>query len=111
LRRRWTKIAVLLYPALTLFCIVVTANHFWLDGVGGLLAFGIGALIGWGFHRWNQDRLDRRHVQLLAVAGEGPAAESRANEVDAPQPEPVDATTLKAPPSTAPSQSDSTTIE
>ena len=53
---------VLLYPLATLFCIVVTANHFWIDGVGGLLVFGVGALIGWGIHRWNQDRLDRRHI-------------------------------------------------
>ena len=48
LRRRWTKVLVLLYPATTLFCIVVTANHYWLDGIGGLVAFSIGALIGWG---------------------------------------------------------------
>jgi hypothetical protein len=60
LRRRWAKVLVLLYPAATLFCIVVTGNHFWLDGVGGLIVFGVGALIGWGLHRWNQERLDRR---------------------------------------------------
>jgi hypothetical protein len=62
LRRWWTKVLVLLYPATTLFAIVVTANHFWLDGIGGLLVFGVGALIGWGIHRWNQERLDRRFV-------------------------------------------------
>jgi hypothetical protein len=61
LRRRWSKAAWLLYPLLTLFCIVVTANHFWLDGVGGLVVFGLGAVIGWALHRWNQDRLDRKH--------------------------------------------------
>lgn len=60
LRRRWTKALVLLYPAATLFAIVVTANHFWLDGIGGLIVFGVGALIGWGMHRWNQERLDRK---------------------------------------------------
>ena len=32
-----------------------------LDGVGGLLAFGVGALLGWGMHRWNQNRLDRKY--------------------------------------------------
>ena len=62
LRRRWTKILVLLYPAVTLFCIVVTANHYWLDGIGGLLAFGVGALFGWGTYRWNQERLDRKYI-------------------------------------------------
>jgi hypothetical protein len=60
LRRRRTKILVLLYPAATLFCIIVTANHFWLDGVGGIVVFAVGSLIGWGMHRWNQNRLDRR---------------------------------------------------
>jgi hypothetical protein len=60
-RRRW-RAAVLLYPLITLLCIVVTGNHFWLDGVGGLIVFALGALIGWGMHRWNQDRLDRRHL-------------------------------------------------
>jgi len=62
LKRRWARIAVLLYPLATLFCIVVTANHFWLDGVGGLVVFAVGALIGWGSHRWNQNRLDRRDL-------------------------------------------------
>lgn len=67
LRKRWTKIAVLLYPAATLFCIVVTANHYWIDGVGGQLALAIGALLGWRLHRWNQRRLDRKY--LLEIAG------------------------------------------
>jgi membrane-associated phospholipid phosphatase len=65
LRRRWVKALVLLYPAATLFCIVVTGNHYWLDGVGGIIVFSIGSLIGWGLHRWNQDRLDRRHAELV----------------------------------------------
>jgi PAP2 superfamily len=62
LRRRWQRIVVLLYPLVTLFCIIVTANHYWIDGVGGLLAFGAGTLLGWGLHRWNQNRLDARHA-------------------------------------------------
>ena len=77
LKRRRAKAIALLYPAATLFCIVVTGNHFWLDGVGGLIAFGLGALIGWGLHRWNQNRLDRLHgivpddeLGVGAVAGE-----------------------------------------
>ncbi|MGW6137003.1 phosphatase PAP2 family protein [Streptomyces sp. NPDC055144] len=38
----WVRILGLLYPALTLVVIVSTANHFWLDAVGGMvcLAFG-----------------------------------------------------------------------
>jgi hypothetical protein len=64
IRNRWLKALVLLYPAATLFCIVVTANHYWIDGVGGLFVFAVGALIGWSIHRWNQDRLDRRHTAV-----------------------------------------------
>lgn len=66
LRRRWQRVAVLVYPLVTLFCIIVTANHYWIDGVGGLLVFGVGALLGWGFHRWNQDRLERAFERRLA---------------------------------------------
>ena len=63
MRRRWQRVAVLLYPLLTLFCIVVTANHYWLDGVGGLVVFSVGSLLGWRLHRWNQERLDRRFYE------------------------------------------------
>jgi hypothetical protein len=44
-RKRWTRTLALAYPALTLFAIVVTANHFVLDAVGGAAAFGAGLLI------------------------------------------------------------------
>ncbi|OIJ98029.1 phosphatase PAP2 family protein [Streptomyces colonosanans] len=38
----WARVLGLLYPAATLTVIVATANHFWLDAVGGMvcLAFG-----------------------------------------------------------------------
>jgi len=45
-RRRWVKALVILYPIVTFFCIVVTANHYWLDAVGGAVIFGAGWLIG-----------------------------------------------------------------
>jgi hypothetical protein len=63
LRRRWARWAMLAYPLTTLWCIVVTANHFWLDGVGGQVVFGLGFLGGWGLHELNQRRLDRRHLE------------------------------------------------
>ena len=66
LRRRWSKAMWLLYPLITLFCIIVTANHYWIDGIGGVIAFAIGSVIGWGMHRWNQDRLDRQHAATPA---------------------------------------------
>ena len=67
---------MLLYPAATLFAIIVTANHYWLDGIGGLVVFTVGALIGWGMHRWNQNRLDRRDM-LDAMLAERSGREVR----------------------------------
>ncbi|MEU8625724.1 phosphatase PAP2 family protein [Streptomyces sp. NPDC048669] len=45
----WAKILALLYPAVTLIVIVSTANHFWLDAVGGMvcLAFGYAVSYAW----------------------------------------------------------------
>jgi membrane-associated phospholipid phosphatase len=45
-RRTWVKALAALYPLLTLFAIVVTANHYWLDAVGGALILAIGSLAG-----------------------------------------------------------------
>ncbi len=65
-RRRWIRALVLLYPTTTLMCIIVTGNHFWIDGVGGQLTLAVGFLIGTGVHKWNQRRLDEKHeAQLL----------------------------------------------
>ncbi|WP_338054300.1 phosphatase PAP2 family protein [Streptomyces spiramenti] len=44
-RRRWLKALGVLYPVATLFVIVATANHFWLDAVGGLVCLGFGFLV------------------------------------------------------------------
>jgi len=46
LRRPWSRTLILLYPAATMFAIVVTANHFWLDAAGGALVLGVGMLVG-----------------------------------------------------------------
>ena len=45
-RRPWVRLVVLAYPALTLFAIVVTANHYWLDAAGGAATLGAGFLLG-----------------------------------------------------------------
>jgi len=45
-RRRWMRWLVVAYPGVTLFCIMVTANHYWLDGVGGMVVLGAGYLVG-----------------------------------------------------------------
>lgn len=38
----WVRVVGLLYPATTLVVIVATANHFWLDAVGGALCLAFG---------------------------------------------------------------------
>jgi len=44
-RRTWVRALVIAYPFITLFCILVTANHFWLDAIGGLAALGAGYFV------------------------------------------------------------------
>ncbi|MFG2646596.1 phosphatase PAP2 family protein [Streptomyces sp. NPDC048436] len=38
----WVKVLGLLYPTATLIVIVATANHFWLDAVGGMICLTFG---------------------------------------------------------------------
>ncbi len=42
LRRRWIKVLAVAYPFVTLFAVVVTANHYVLDGVAGVAALAVG---------------------------------------------------------------------
>jgi hypothetical protein len=46
LTRPWARLLADLYPVATLFAIVVTGNHFWLDAVGGALVLAVGAAAG-----------------------------------------------------------------
>jgi hypothetical protein len=41
-RRRWIKIAAFAYPVVTLFVVMGTANHFFVDGVGGWIVLALG---------------------------------------------------------------------
>ncbi|MFC4610049.1 phosphatase PAP2 family protein [Streptomyces maoxianensis] len=43
----WAKILGLLYPTLTLVVIVATANHFWLDAVGGMICLTFGFVVSY----------------------------------------------------------------
>jgi hypothetical protein len=45
MRRRWLRWLVISYPLLTLFCIMVTGNHYWIDGLGGLACLAVGYVI------------------------------------------------------------------
>ncbi|MFE9427996.1 phosphatase PAP2 family protein [Kitasatospora sp. NPDC006697] len=51
--RAWVRALGLVYPAATLLVIIATANHFWMDAVGGALCLGIGFLVArLVYHRW-----------------------------------------------------------
>jgi PAP2 superfamily len=67
-RRRWAKALLVLYPIATLFCIVVTANHFWLDGVGGLAALGGGYLLARALEAVQARRRARQAASVTPVA-------------------------------------------
>ena len=56
LKRRSAKILVVAYPLATLFCIVVTGNHYILDAVGGAVVLGVGLLLAGALARIMQTR-------------------------------------------------------
>jgi hypothetical protein len=62
-RRRWVRALAVSYPVATLFAIVVTANHFWLDAVGGAVVLGVGWKLGSGLAAWNEARIARELVR------------------------------------------------
>jgi len=64
-RGRWLA---LLYPALTLFAIVVTANHYFLDAVGGALILLGGLQVVKWLDRRRSSRLTAAPAQQLATA-------------------------------------------
>lgn len=59
------KVLVAVYPWLTLFAIMVTANHYWLDAVGGALILSIGYVLGSALTRFNE----RRRTAAVVEAG------------------------------------------
>jgi len=61
LRHVWAKALAILYPVTTVTVIVVTANHWFLDAVGGFVVL----TVGYGLAR------------LVTKAGRGPAIDVR----------------------------------
>jgi hypothetical protein len=55
-RRRWVRALAISYPLFTLFDIMVTGNHYWIDGVGGLVCLGAGYLVARAGTRWWETR-------------------------------------------------------
>ncbi|WP_374684286.1 phosphatase PAP2 family protein [Streptomyces sp. ODS05-4] len=56
----WARILGLLYPTATLVVIVATANHFWLDAVGGMLCLAFGYALACAWYGRLPHRLDRQ---------------------------------------------------
>ena len=63
-RRRWAKALVVMHPIATVFCIIVTANHYWTDAAVGMLTLGVGYLIGVRIAEF----WDRRHAAVAPAA-------------------------------------------
>ncbi len=70
-RKRWARALATVYPGATLFCIIVTGNHFWLDGAGGLVALIAGWFLGAQFDQWNDQRQVRRTVATALTSPVG----------------------------------------
>jgi membrane-associated phospholipid phosphatase len=64
-RKPSAKLLVVLYPLITVFCIVVTANHYFLDAVGGAIVFCAG---------YGMAVLTVRHVTPLLARAPGGGA-------------------------------------
>lgn len=72
-RQRWIKALLVAHPVVTLFVVTVTANHFFLDVIGGAVVFGLGVglaflaqeftpmtrLPQWARSRWEPSRRRR----------------------------------------------------
>ena len=56
-RRRWLRFLIVLDPIATFLCIIVTANHYWLDAFFGIVTFAV----AYGIARVLTDWWDERH--------------------------------------------------
>lgn len=59
----WARILGLLYPAATLVVIVSTANHFWLDALGGMLCLAFGYTVSRTWYGSLPHRLPRSPLE------------------------------------------------
>ncbi|MGP3924132.1 phosphatase PAP2 family protein [Streptomyces sp. 8N616] len=59
-RPLWAKTLGWLYPSFTLLVIVATANHFWLDAVGGLMCLSFGYALSYAWYGGLSYALPRR---------------------------------------------------
>jgi hypothetical protein len=55
-KRRWVRALAIAYPFVTLFDIIVTGNHYWVDGLGGLACLAVGFTVSLYATRWFESR-------------------------------------------------------
>ncbi len=70
LRRRATRWLVIAYPALTTFAVVVSANHFWIDAVGGAAVLAVGYGVGKSLSRVLPTWIAPRHEPAPSQPGD-----------------------------------------
>ncbi|MCP5028729.1 MAG: phosphatase PAP2 family protein [Actinomycetia bacterium] len=77
LRRWWAKLLIALYPLSTLFAVMVTANHYWIDAAGGVLivvvGYGLGRMAAEQIAQW---RLRNRPAAVSAQDSHAPHTSS-----------------------------------
>lgn len=94
-RTPWAKILGMLYPTATLIVIVATANHFWLDAVGGMICLAFGFAVSYAWYRalphqlprWVEDDRPKRPRWLRrpgAAGARGAAPEPAGQSAPAP---------------------------
>lgn len=67
LPRRWMKGLALAYPAITLACIIITANHYFTDTAAGaaIIAFGYGISALWERRRRPEEQRGRKSAMSV----------------------------------------------
>ena len=78
IRPRWARPLVFVYPAMTIFAIIVTANHYFGDVIAGLLLLAVSYALARWLTGWLDRRAGDRAVAPAAVAsGDSPARAGR----------------------------------
>ncbi len=68
IRSRIGRVLIAIYPWATVYSIVVTANHFWIDALGGAVVLAVGYVLGARLASFTE----RRRAERLAVRGGPP---------------------------------------
>jgi hypothetical protein len=71
LRHRWARALAVAHPVITGVGIVATANHFWLDAAGGIVALGAGFVLGTALANAAARAWSREHPDVTGPGLEG----------------------------------------